>query len=70
MWLHYSLAYSEMRLILAKFLWNFDMTLEESSKTWLDNQLEYALWVKPELNIRLVPVRRSILNGSTTNSQD
>ena len=59
-----------MRLILAKFLWNFDMTLEESSKTWLDNQLEYALWVKPELNIRLVPVRRSILNGSTTNSQD
>ena len=59
-----------MRLILAKFLWNFDMTLEESSKTWLDNQLEYALWVKPELNIRLVPVRRPILNGSTTNSQD
>ena len=59
-----------MRLILAKFLWNFDMTLDESSKSWLDNQLEFSLWLKPELNIRLVPVKRSILDESTPNSED
>lgn len=32
-----SLAYAEMRLILARVLWNFDMELDPSSLEW-DNQ--------------------------------
>jgi cytochrome P450 len=47
-----NLAYNEMRLILARVLWNLDMILCEESKWW-NNQQTYTLWEKPSLFCRL-----------------
>ncbi|RYP50574.1 hypothetical protein DL769_010934 [Monosporascus sp. CRB-8-3] len=33
-----NLAYAEMRLILARVIWNFNLTLAEDSKNWLDQE--------------------------------
>lgn len=51
-----SLAYAEMRLILAKILYNFDMRLADPNFNWLDHKA-YLLWHKPALNVYLTPVR-------------
>ena len=50
-----NLAYNEMRLILARVLWNFDLELCEESKDWAFQQghRSYILWLKPDLNCRL-----------------
>ncbi len=42
----------EMRSILAKVLWNFDLTLDENSQDW-HNQKILALWVKPPLQVHI-----------------
>lgn len=47
-----SLAYAEMRSILARMLWNFDMELCEASKEW-NKQRIYLLWEKPALMVKL-----------------
>ncbi|RYP60732.1 hypothetical protein DL769_007993 [Monosporascus sp. CRB-8-3] len=52
------LAYAQMRLILAKIVWNFDMVLEDDSKDWLKRQPVYILWDRPPLNVRLMPARK------------
>ncbi|KAI2781641.1 putative cytochrome P450 [Daldinia loculata] len=52
-----NLAYAEMRLILARIIYNFDMTIANDSRNWL-NQRVYTLWDKPALNIHLKPVAR------------
>lgn len=49
-----SLAYHEMRVILAKVLWHFDLSLCEESLNWLD-QKSYNVWEKPPLFVRLTP---------------
>ncbi|PLB50796.1 cytochrome P450 [Aspergillus steynii IBT 23096] len=43
-----NLAYNEMRLILARILWNFDLELCQESWRW-NEQKSYALWDKPAL---------------------
>ncbi|KUM65390.1 hypothetical protein ACN42_g1683 [Penicillium freii] len=43
-----NLAYNEMRLILARVLWKFDLGLCEESQAWND-QNSYTLWDKPPL---------------------
>lgn len=48
----HSLAYCEMRLILCKLLFNFDLTLEAESVNWLDQKV-YYLWNKPPLMVSL-----------------
>jgi averantin hydroxylase len=48
-----NLAYAEMRLILAKFLWKFDMDLDPRSKGWVKRQKAYVLWEKDELWMNL-----------------
>jgi hypothetical protein len=48
----FSLAYFEMRSILARVLWNLDMEIEQESPEWTE-QKEYALWDKPPLWVRL-----------------
>ncbi|KAJ2984481.1 hypothetical protein NUW58_g6035 [Xylaria curta] len=53
-----NLAYAEMRLILAKIVYNFDMTLADDSRGWLDDQRAYIVWEKPALNVHLKPVVR------------
>ncbi|MCJ1282685.1 hypothetical protein MMC26_002010 [Xylographa opegraphella] len=47
-----NLAYAEMRSIMARMLWNFDMQLCEDSEGWNDQRI-FILWDKPELHIRL-----------------
>ncbi|KAI1264703.1 putative cytochrome P450 [Xylariaceae sp. FL1019] len=53
-----NLAYAEMRLILAKVLYNFDISIADDSRNWLDGQKAYSVWVKPDLNVHLKPVSR------------
>lgn len=51
-----SLAWHEMRLILAKTLWNFDLSLCQESKNWSD-QKAYILWEKHPLMVTIKSVR-------------
>lgn len=50
-----SLAYIEMRIILARVLWNFDLRLADESKDWLSRQKIYLLWEKSPLYVYLTP---------------
>ncbi|KAF7585651.1 hypothetical protein BBP40_010354 [Aspergillus hancockii] len=47
-----NLAFAEMRVILARVLWNFDLELCEESREWRD-QKSYTLWEKPPLMCKL-----------------
>lgn len=49
----YSLAYAEMRLIMARVLFEFDLELHPDSRDWAERQKEYILWEKLPLKIRL-----------------
>lgn len=53
-----NLAYAEMRLILAKIVYNFDMRIDDASRGWMENQRAYNLWHKPALNIYMKPTAR------------
>ena len=53
-----SLAQAEMRLILARLLWNFDLELEERSQRWMDEMKMYIVWEKQPLFVKLAPVVR------------
>ncbi|KAF7942248.1 hypothetical protein EAE99_000298 [Botrytis elliptica] len=44
------LAMSEMRAILARILWHFDVNLCEESRNW-DEQKVFILWEKPDLMV-------------------
>ncbi|CAG8958605.1 hypothetical protein HYFRA_00009922 [Hymenoscyphus fraxineus] len=50
-----NLAYAEMRYILARLLWNFDLEMTEQSRNWMDNQKAYLVWDKPGLFLKLKP---------------
>jgi len=50
-----NLAYVEMRLLLARFLFNFDIEATPETQGWLNNQTVYLLWSKPPLWIKLLP---------------
>ncbi|WYZ42535.1 hypothetical protein EsH8_VI_000234 [Colletotrichum jinshuiense] len=50
-----NLAYAEMRLILARMIWNFDMRLAEESRGWDENSQVYTLWEKGPVNVFLTP---------------
>lgn len=51
----FSLAYVEMRVILARVLWNFDLTIAEDSRHWQEQEEVYTLWLKGDLNFYLTP---------------
>ena len=53
-----SLAYAEMRIVLARVLFEFDLELMKSSKSWLENLKNFGLWQKDPLMVRLRPVIR------------
>jgi len=53
-----NLAYAEMRLILAKVLFNFDLDLVDKTHDWMKDQKFYTLWEKPSLMVKLKPVQR------------
>lgn len=48
-----SLAYVEMRIILARLIYNFDLRLAEDSHRWIERQRSYALWARIPLNCYL-----------------
>ncbi|RSM17484.1 hypothetical protein CDV31_003734 [Fusarium ambrosium] len=52
-----NLAYAEMRLILARLLWKFDLELLQESKVW-DEQKTFLLWEKGALLVQLTEVIR------------
>ncbi|KAJ5668353.1 uncharacterized protein N7477_006923 [Penicillium maclennaniae] len=49
-----NLAYVEMRIILARMVFNFDMELDQPSDEWTDQQC-FLLWEKKPLMVRLTP---------------
>ncbi|KAJ4375373.1 hypothetical protein N0V83_002459 [Neocucurbitaria cava] len=53
---NHSLAYAEMRLIMAKLLFNFDLELVHPDHEWTKEQKVFTLWEKPSLMVRLKPV--------------
>lgn len=55
----FSLAYAEMRLILARLIYNFDLKLADDSAGWMERQNIFFLWNKPPLHVFLTPVNRS-----------
>lgn len=54
-----NLARAELRLILTKLLWNFDLELVEGQEGWLNTQLAYGLWWKSPLMCRVTPVDKA-----------
>ncbi|KAK8062765.1 Cytochrome P450 [Apiospora hydei] len=50
-----NLAMAEMRLILARVLWNFDIKLCDESKGWKESQKTYNVWDKTPLMVILTP---------------
>ncbi|VTO93816.1 unnamed protein product [Fusarium graminearum] len=52
-----NLAYVEMRLLLTRFLWKFDVELMPESREW-KNQKIYNLWEKGSLHVKLTEVAR------------
>lgn len=53
-----NLAYAEMRLILAKIIWSFDLEPEAECADWMDRMKVITLWWKPPLMVRLTEVTR------------
>lgn len=53
-----SLANLEMRIILARLIWKFDLRLASSSQEWLEGQKVFDVWGKPPLNVYLTPASR------------
>jgi cytochrome P450 len=54
----HSLAYLELRLIVAKTVLAFDMELLEESTNWID-QRTYTLWEKKPLMCKISPAREN-----------
>ncbi|KAF5864524.1 hypothetical protein ETB97_007356 [Aspergillus alliaceus] len=52
-----NLAYSELRLIVVRLFWNFDMTLAGGGDNWTD-QLAYTVWEKKPLMVKLSAIHR------------
>ena len=50
----HSMAYVEMRMIMAKMLWNFDYKLCDENDNWLDQKV-YLVWKKEPLMVQLKP---------------
>ncbi|KAF4981105.1 hypothetical protein FDECE_17751 [Fusarium decemcellulare] len=54
-----NLAYAEMRSILARLVWNFDVELDDVDHNWLSGQKTYMIWEKGPLKLRFTNVERS-----------
>lgn len=58
-----SLSYLEMRLVLCRLFWNFDITNADNAEAWdaednMKNMKAYSTWQKPGLNVTAVEVQR------------
>ncbi|KAE8412379.1 cytochrome P450 [Aspergillus pseudocaelatus] len=53
-----NLAYSEMRLILALIIFNFDLKLSDDSQDWIQ-QKNILMWQRGPLKVHLTPIHRN-----------
>ncbi|KAI4870708.1 putative cytochrome P450 [Hypoxylon rubiginosum] len=53
-----NLAYAEMRMILARIVYDFDLKLSDESQKWIERQRSFALWDRIPLYAYLTPVKR------------
>jgi hypothetical protein len=49
------MAYAEMRMVMAKMVFNFDFELNDPDDDWWNTQGSYLLWEKLPLMIKLHP---------------
>ena len=56
-----SLAYAEMRFILARMIWNFDFQIAEESRNWAEGLQSWLIWEKRPLQVYLKPEKKSQL---------
>lgn len=47
-----SLAYNEMRSVMARMIWHFDMELDDKESDWLEQPV-YFMWEKNALNVKI-----------------
>ena len=52
-----SLAYAEMRLVLAKLALDFDFELQPESEKWIVQKL-FTFWEKPPLMTKIIPAQK------------
>ncbi len=52
---HVRMAYAEMRMTMAKMIFNFDMELAEPDNDWWNKQGTYLVWEKMPLMVILRP---------------
>lgn len=50
-----SMAYAEMRMVLTKVLFNFDLQLADPSEDWWTTQNTFFVWQKKPLMVKLSP---------------
>ncbi|KAK2771085.1 trichothecene c-15 hydroxylase [Colletotrichum kahawae] len=50
-----NLAYVEMRMFLARVIWNFDIELAAQSMDWLQKGRSFSVWAKHPLMVHLTP---------------
>lgn len=48
-----SMGWLEMRTILSKISWSFDMELVDKEMDWHEQSEMYTLWKKPKLMVKL-----------------
>ncbi|TLS26452.1 hypothetical protein PpBr36_04749 [Pyricularia pennisetigena] len=53
-----NLAYAEMRVVMARMLWNFDFELAPGQAGWMTNQQVLNIFKKPDLNVKFTRVSR------------
>lgn len=53
-----SLAYAEMRFILARMIWNFDFQIAEESRDWAEGLRSWLIWEKRPLQVYLKPRKK------------
>lgn len=51
----YRLAWAELRITMAKLLWQFDFELASSDDDWWNKQRTYLIWERLPLLINLKP---------------
>ncbi|KAI8949521.1 isotrichodermin C-15 hydroxylase [Xylaria longipes] len=54
-----NLAYAEMRIILARLIFEFDLKLDAGSADWIKKQKAYTLWDRVPLGVYLTPLRET-----------
>jgi len=60
------LAYGEVRTILAKILWKFDLELDRASEGWMDSLRIWGVWEKKPLYIKFTEAMRNTMPTKDT----